>query len=171
MSLPAALILAHQVHMLMAVTKQLRLKSVCICVRHYYYPSQAFFNVYFFKNIYLVLLDLSCSKHSPLTAACEIQFPDQRWNPGALHCEHRVLATGPSGKSLNVYFKPNPRTNLVASLLLGLWGHGSISFVIPIVAESACPRASVLTPLGSYFRPYFQDCPALSSFKTIRASQ
>ena len=36
-----------------------------------------------------------------LAAACGIQFPDQRSNPGPLHWKHGVLATGPPGKSLN----------------------------------------------------------------------
>ena len=34
-----------------------------------------------------------------LAAACGIQFPDQGSNPGPLHWECRVLATGPPGKS------------------------------------------------------------------------
>ena len=39
-----------------------------------------------------------------LVAACGIQFPDQGSNLGPLHWEHRVLATGPSGKSLVLSF-------------------------------------------------------------------
>ena len=31
--------------------------------------------------------------------ACGIQFPDEGLNPGPLHQEHAVLATGPPGKS------------------------------------------------------------------------
>ena len=34
-----------------------------------------------------------------LVAACGIQFPDQGSNPGPLHWECGVLATGPPGKS------------------------------------------------------------------------
>ena len=34
-----------------------------------------------------------------LVAACGIYFPNQGSNPGPLHWEHRVLATGPPGKS------------------------------------------------------------------------
>ena len=37
-----------------------------------------------------------------LVAACGIQFPDQRLNPGRLHWELRVSATGPPRKSLLV---------------------------------------------------------------------
>ena len=36
-----------------------------------------------------------------LVATCGIQFPDQGSNPGSLHCECRVLATGQPGKSHN----------------------------------------------------------------------
>ena len=32
-------------------------------------------------------------------SACGSQFPDQGWNKGPLLWEHRVLATGPRGKS------------------------------------------------------------------------
>ena len=39
-----------------------------------------------------------------LVAACGIQFPDLGSNLGPLHWEHRVLATGPSGKSLVLSF-------------------------------------------------------------------
>ena len=35
-----------------------------------------------------------------LVAACGIQFPHQGWSPGPVHWEHRVIATGPPGKSL-----------------------------------------------------------------------
>ena len=35
-----------------------------------------------------------------LVAACGIKFPDQGWNLDPLHLECRVLAAGPSGKSL-----------------------------------------------------------------------
>ena len=40
-----------------------------------------------------------------LLAACGIWFPDQGSNPGPLHWEHGVLATGPSGKSTNEVLK------------------------------------------------------------------
>ena len=39
-----------------------------------------------------------------LVAACGIQFPDQGWNPGPLHWEHGVLATGPPEKSQSSIF-------------------------------------------------------------------
>ena len=71
-----------------------------------------FFNIYLF--IYLAVPGLSCSTqdlfqlqhveslvvaHGLLVVACGIQFPDQGWNPGSLHWEREVLATGPPGKS------------------------------------------------------------------------
>ena len=47
----------------------------------------------------LATLGLHCSMQDLLVAACGIQFSDQGLNPGALHWEHRVLATGLPGKS------------------------------------------------------------------------
>ena len=44
--------------------------------------------------------DLSVVTYKLLTVACRIQFPDQGSNLSPLNWEHRVLATGPSGKSL-----------------------------------------------------------------------
>ena len=38
-----------------------------------------------------------------LVAACGIYFPDQGLNPGPLHWDSRVLATGPPGKFLKSY--------------------------------------------------------------------
>ena len=45
----------------------------------------------------------SCSMWILPVAASGIWFPDQGSNPGPLHWEHRVLATGPPGKSLFYY--------------------------------------------------------------------
>ena len=65
-----------------------------------------------FKNIYLLILaaaGLGCGTQDfqsslwsagSLVSACGIWLPDQGSNLGPLHWEHRVLATGPSGKSL-----------------------------------------------------------------------
>ena len=53
---------------------------------------------FFFFNIYLFYLFICL--FLALAAACGIKFPDQGLNPGPLHWEHRVLATGPPGKSL-----------------------------------------------------------------------
>ena len=67
-----------------------------------------FLNIYLF--IYLAPPRLSCGMQALLVAACEllvaacrIYFPDQGSNPGRVHWEHGVLATGPQGKSLHVY--------------------------------------------------------------------
>ena len=55
---------------------------------------------YFFEVfIYLAMLCLSRDTWESLVGACGIQFPDQGANPGPLHWEHGVLATGPPGKS------------------------------------------------------------------------
>ena len=60
---------------------------------------------YYYFLIYLAVLDLSCSMRDlfscsmgTLSSACGIQFPDYGLNPGPLHWEHGVLATGPPGK-------------------------------------------------------------------------
>ena len=45
--------------------------------------------------------------------ACRIHFPDQGSNPGPLPWERRVLATGPSGKSLE---KPNIEVNKAVAM-------------------------------------------------------
>lgn len=57
----------------------------------------------FFKYsiyIYLAALGLSYSSwYSILVAVCGIWFPDEGSNPGPLHWEHSVFATGPPGKT------------------------------------------------------------------------
>ena len=67
--------------------------------------GESFF--FFFFNIFLAASGPSCGMRDLLVAACEllvaaygIQFPDQRLNPGPLHWDYRVPATGPPGKSL-----------------------------------------------------------------------
>ena len=57
--------------------------------------AEFFFLSYVFSSIRSQLI---------LVAACGIQFPDQEWNPGPLHWEHGVLATGPPEKSRAVLF-------------------------------------------------------------------
>ena len=53
------------------------------------------------KVIYLLDYGGSWLWHAgSLVAACGIEFPDLALNPGPLHWEHGVLATGPPGKSL-----------------------------------------------------------------------
>lgn len=54
-------------------------------------------NFFFFpkkKIIYIYLFYLLTWLHQILVASCGIQFPDQELNPGSLHCEQGVLATG-----------------------------------------------------------------------------
>ena len=46
-------------------------------------------------------LAMACERS---VAACELQLPDQGSNPGPLNWEHRVLATGPPGKSPGCWF-------------------------------------------------------------------
>ena len=50
----------------------------------------------FFFNMYFYLFIQLCQV---LAVACEIQFLNLGWNPGLLHWELRVLATGPSLKA------------------------------------------------------------------------
>ena len=42
---------------------------------------------------------LPCGLHNLLVVACGSLLPDHGSNPGPLHWEHRVLATGPPGRS------------------------------------------------------------------------
>ena len=60
---------------------------------------------YFFISLAAACLscytsDLSVVTYKLLIVACRIQFPDQGSNLSPLNWEHRVLATGPPGKSL-----------------------------------------------------------------------
>jgi len=64
-------------------------------------------NIYFLKingfifyliNIYLFLF---ICLNQVLVVSCGVQFPDQGLNPGPLHEECGILATGPPGKSLH----------------------------------------------------------------------
>ena len=38
-----------------------------------------------------------------LAVTCEMQFPDQGWNPGPLHWEHRASDSGTPGRSPNAF--------------------------------------------------------------------
>ena len=49
-----------------------------------------------------------------LVVAYGIQLPDQGWNPGPLHWELRVLATGPPEKSLFVVY-------ILMKISLSIW--------------------------------------------------
>ena len=55
---------------------------------------------FFLISIYLAAPCLNCGRRDLLVEACGIQFPHQRLNPGHLHWERGVLATGPPVKSL-----------------------------------------------------------------------
>ena len=68
------------------------------------------FNFFFIKKILCIIIRLcqvsgavlkisSCSIQDPLVVACGIKFPNQGLNSGPLHWEHRILGTGPPGKS------------------------------------------------------------------------
>ena len=80
------------------------LRNVCLQLTCYIF---IFKNVVAFKNTYLFGCSGSQFQHTEslvaasdhLVLACGIQFPDQGLNPGPLHCECRVLATGPPEKS------------------------------------------------------------------------
>ena len=78
-----------------------------------FFFQEVFLFVLKYLFIYLSSLSLTCSsqdlwfslQHTGhlvamcelLVVACGIQFPDQGSNPGPLHWEHGVLATGPPG--------------------------------------------------------------------------
>ena len=69
--------------------------------------------VLFFFNIYMASLGLNCSTWESMVfitawrivGACGIKFPDQVLNPDPIHWEHRVLATGPPGKSPGLFLE------------------------------------------------------------------
>ena len=65
----------------------------------------SFFNISMFIFIWLCqVLVAACRIFSFKIWACGIQFPDQGSNPGPLHWELGVLATGPPGKFWENYF-------------------------------------------------------------------
>ena len=68
------------------------------------YGSGYIFLINLFLCIYLAVPSCGCGMR---TLSCSMWnwFPDQGSNPGPLHWEHRVLATGPPGKSPGHTFK------------------------------------------------------------------
>ena len=56
--------------------------------------SKSIIIIIFKIRVYLTMLGLS-SGTSTLSYDMSKPFPDQAWNLGHLHSEHRVLATGP----------------------------------------------------------------------------
>ena len=71
---------------------------------------------FFFKHFFCLFIWLC----EILVAAWGIQFPDQGLNPGPLHWEHRVLATGPPEKSLIFFLKYSV---FLTPVLSSLWFH------------------------------------------------
>ena len=57
----------------------------------------------------------------PIAAACGLWFPSQGANPGPLHRECRVLATGPPGKSL-IILATQTRGGILAWIPWGVVG-------------------------------------------------
>ena len=66
--------------------------------------SQLFFGLVFLFFSFFFLSLLWHTGSSILVAACGVSFPDQESNPGPLHWERGVLATGPPGKSHQLLF-------------------------------------------------------------------
>ena len=72
-----------------------------------------------------------------------------RIKPGPLHWEHRVLATGPPGKSLEKYFlelKSFPYTSVVSiflSLPLGKEKGGKANFLFSVQLNVFLPQAKI----------------------------
>ena len=86
-----------------------------------------------------------------LVAACEIQFPDQGSNPDPLHWEHRILATGPPGKSHN-------RSQICCRHLgsdstVGQWATGLGDLTTSGRGKHSCP-CMVLLPLRAVSPPF-----------------
>ena len=59
------------------------------------------------KDLFIWVCWVLAAAGELLNVACGIQFPDQRSNPGPPYREHRVLATGPPGKSIVAAFLIN----------------------------------------------------------------
>ena len=76
---------------------------------------QSTFLFFFFKYLFLFIW-----LHRVLVVAHGNQFPDQGSNPAPLYREHRVLATGPPGNSLQSTFL----LTLPTSPPLGIFGFG-----------------------------------------------
>ena len=91
-----------------SVTLQINLGRIDIFTILSFLDIKSLLKVYlFFKNIYLFGCTGSQLRHAGSfscvmrTVSCSMwdQFLDQGWNPGPLHWENGVLATGPPGKS------------------------------------------------------------------------
>ena len=67
-------------------------------------PSRKPWTTCIFKIIYLAMPGLRCGMQDLFS--CSLQFPDQWWRQGSFYWRHRVLATGPPGKSqVHVFWK------------------------------------------------------------------
>ena len=94
----------------------------------------------FFYNVLKIFL-LLIWLHWILVAVCGIQFPDQGSNPGPLHWEHRVLATGPPGK-----FPPfGSLKKICTSISLLRFSGFVLFFFIQSVCAQSCPTATAWT--------------------------
>ena len=73
-----------------------------------------------------------------MNVSCDLwdPFPDKGWNPGPLHWEHGVLATGPPGKSCEFLFYL-----MFCHLLLGFPG-GTAVMNLPVNAEDTRDEGS-----------------------------
>ena len=79
-----------------------------------------FCTVHLAENIFYICLFIGLHQALVTVMACGILSPDQGLNPGPLHWEHGVLATGPSGKS---------QENILYSISIN--DHGAV-FFLPI---------------------------------------
>ena len=79
--------------------------------------------------LYLAVPSLSCGVQDLSVATCGIQFPDPGSNPGPLHWERGVLATGPLGKPKTKILRSQdfPDTQWLTLHAPGAEGPGSIT--------------------------------------------
>ena len=92
--------------------------AIFFCISPQQYMNGLFLFLKYVLFLYLTLLGLwpSLWQMGFLVAACGLQFPDQGPNPGHLHWELEVLATGLPGKSQNDPFSLHPHQCSVLSL-------------------------------------------------------
>ena len=126
----------------------LKLRGFAQCMIDDGKPAERSFYLFIYLFIYLPAPGLGCSmldielRHANFQLqACQIQFPDQGWNLGPLHQEHRVLATGPPGK----YRKKSWKDNCV----LKTFSHAMTSGTVTLMATFH--SHVVLSTLWKYF--------------------
>ena len=97
--------------------------------------------------------------------ACGIKFPDQGSNPGPLHWEHAVLATGPPGKSQGFAFLKDTFRVLLLLVSLKMLTSLLVSFGhLKFFIKSKKRNLKIISIKFTVFFPYILYLIFLSSF-------